>query len=86
MPFFWKSSDKSFAQHLGSVALFWGVPVLCLEMIGVPKGGVVSALFFLLPGTAVGVIVFTIIEVAIADYIKKKRGKNPDGERPAQGP
>src|SRR5882762_2380573 len=37
MTYFQRSAKKTFLQRLGSGALFWGLPSMCLELIGIPR-------------------------------------------------
>jgi hypothetical protein len=71
MSYFQKSSKKTFLQRLGSVALFWGLPALCLELIGIPRQGLGSVLLIAVPVTILGVFVFALIELGVVRYIQR---------------
>jgi hypothetical protein len=32
-------SDKTFSQRLAHVAIWWGIPMVCVELIGMPLSG-----------------------------------------------
>jgi hypothetical protein len=65
MNYFQKSSKKTFLQRLGNVAVFWGLPAMCLELIGIPRQGLGSALLIEIPATILGVFVFALIELGV---------------------
>jgi hypothetical protein len=71
MTYFRRSSQKTFMQRLRSTALFWGVPLLCLELIGIPRQGQGSVLLIEIPATMVGVLVFALIEQGVVRYIQR---------------
>jgi hypothetical protein len=73
MSYFQRSSKKTFAQRLGNIALFWGLPMLCLELIGLPTQGLGSVLLIAVPATMVGVVVGAIIEWCVVRYIQRTR-------------
>lgn len=71
MKYFQKSSKKTFVQRVGNVALFWGLPAMCLELIGIPRQGLGSALLIEIPATILGVLVFALIELGVVRYIQR---------------
>jgi hypothetical protein len=71
MTYFQRSAKKTFLQRLGSVALFWGLPAMCLELIGIPRQGLGSVLLIEVPVTILGVLVFTLIELGVVRYIQR---------------
>jgi hypothetical protein len=71
MTYFHKSSKKTFMQRLSSVALFWGLPSLCLELIGIPRQGLGTILLIVIPVTILGVFVFALIELGVVRYIQR---------------
>lgn len=71
MTYFRKSRTKTFAQRLGSAALFWGLPSLCLELIGLPRQGLGTVLLIAVPATIVSVFVVALLELAAARYIRR---------------
>ncbi len=58
-------------QRLGNVALFWGLPALGLELIGIPRQGLGSVLLIAIPVTILGVFVFTLIELGVVRFIQR---------------
>ena len=71
MTYFQKSSKKTFPQRLRSVALFWGLPAPCLELIGIPRQGLGSVLLIAVPVTMLGVFVFALIELGVVRDIQR---------------
>ena len=71
MTYFQRSAKKTFLQRLGSVALFGGLPSMCLELIGIPRQGLGSVLLIEVPATMLGVLVFTLIELGVVRYIQR---------------
>ncbi len=71
MTYFQRSAKKTFLQRLGSVALFWGLPAMCLELIGIPRQGLGSVLLVEVPATIVGVLVFTLLELGVVRYTQR---------------
>jgi len=71
MTYFQRSAKKTFLQRLGSVALFWGLPAMCLELIGIPRQGLGSVLLIEVPATIVGVVVFTLLELGVVRYTQR---------------
>jgi hypothetical protein len=55
---------RGFLRCLLSVSLWWGIPMVCVELIGVPKQYWFWVIVLALPVTAVGVIAQTLIERA----------------------
>ena len=52
----------TFRQRLLRDAIFWGVPMLCLDLIGVPFWGWRPALEILVPATFVAMLAVTALE------------------------
>jgi len=71
MTYFRRSSKKTFMQRLGATALFWGLPAMCLELIGIPRQAWSSILLIEVPATIVGVFTFALIEHSIVRYIQR---------------
>ena len=69
-------SEKTFVQRFWSTALWWGLPMLCVELIGVPKPLWGYMLVFALPATLVGVVGGALLE-HYAIYAISRRAKNP---------
>jgi hypothetical protein len=53
---------RTFSQRLVRVAVFLGIPMVCLELIGIPRHDWGAVLVFALPGTLVGVVVTALLE------------------------
>jgi hypothetical protein len=71
MRYFQKSSKKTFLQRLRDTALFWGLPSMCLELVGIPRQGLGSVLLIEVPATILGVFAFTLIELGVVRYIQR---------------
>ncbi len=52
----------TFSERLAHVAVFWGIPMVCLELIGIPLASWAFILMFTIPATLLGVLVYTAIE------------------------
>lgn len=70
MGYLQRSAKKTLWQRLGSVTLFWGLPSLCLELIGIPRQGIGLVLLIEIPLTVLGVFVFTLIELGIVRALR----------------
>jgi hypothetical protein len=68
---FQRSSKKTFMQRLRATAIYWGLPVMCLELIGIPRQAWGLILLIELPATVVGVFIFTLIEYGIVRHIQR---------------
>jgi hypothetical protein len=55
-------SRKTFGQRLRSTALWWGLPMLCAELIGVPRSLWGYVVVFALPATMAGVFGWAALE------------------------
>jgi hypothetical protein len=64
---------KTFPQRLASAMVWWGIPLMGLELIGMAKRYWVPMLFLALPATMVGVFVEALIEHAIVKHLEQKR-------------
>ena len=53
---------QTFRQRLTRGAIFWGVPMVCLECIGIPMFGWFTVLVMVVPATLVGVLAGAAIE------------------------
>jgi len=49
-------NSKSFAQRLRYTAIWWGIPMLLLELVGVPWRMWIFMVLIALPATALGVL------------------------------
>lgn len=52
----------TFWQRFRNVAIFWGIPMACVELIGLPVIGWAFALVVAVPATLVGVLAYTAFE------------------------
>lgn len=64
---------KTFAQRLASAMVWWGIPLMSLELIGIAKRYWVPVLFLALPATLVGVFVEAVMEHGIVSHLEQKR-------------
>jgi hypothetical protein len=62
---------RTFTQRLGSTALWYGIPAVCVELFGIPRNLWPYVLIYVLPATAVGVVIGAVIEHAAVT----RRGK-----------
>jgi hypothetical protein len=66
--------QRTFVQRLRSTALWWGLPAVCVELIGIPRNLWPYVLIYVLPATAVGVLTgATIQHLAISQRGKSTR-------------
>jgi len=61
-----------FSQRFARVMLFWGVPMVCLELIYIPREVWRDALFIVLPLTLVAVLAGTALEHWFITYKRKE--------------
>ena len=70
---------RTFRQRLLSNALLWGIPMVAVELIGVPVRYWVWVVILVLPATALGVLVWTLLEHgSITTLRNRKRQEKPD--------
>jgi anaerobic C4-dicarboxylate transporter len=62
----------TFAQRLGRISLFWGVPMVCLELIGIPRHSWATVLILVIPATFVGVFAGAILEHWFVAWLAKR--------------
>ncbi len=55
-------TDMTFSQRFAHVAVFWGLPMVCLELIGISWSSWAVILLLLIPATLLGVFFYTVIE------------------------
>ena len=68
-------ANRTFLQRLRSVALWWGIPAIWVELFGVPRNLWLYALIFIIPATAVGILTGAAILHMAATRRNKDRGK-----------
>jgi hypothetical protein len=61
-----------FSQRFARMMLFWGLPMVCLELIGIPRDLWGAVLFIVLPLTLVAVLAGTALEHWFITYKKKE--------------
>jgi hypothetical protein len=66
-----QNPKQTFRQRLTREAIFWGIPMVCLEFIGIPILGWGAVLLMAVPATLVGVLVGTAIEHFLVSSIAK---------------
>jgi hypothetical protein len=71
MTYFRRSSKKTFMQRLGATAIFFGLPAMCLELVGIPRQAWSLILLIEVPATIAGVFIFTLIEYGVVRYIQR---------------
>jgi hypothetical protein len=49
-------------QRLGSTALWYGIPAVCVELFGIPRNLWPYVLIYVIPATAVGVVTGAALE------------------------
>ena len=70
---------KTFPQRLASAMVWWGIPMMGLELIGIAKRYWAPVLFLALPATMVGVFVGAVIEHNVVKRLEQKRMHTPEG-------
>jgi len=80
MKYFQRTSKekRTFAQRLWRDAVYWGIPMIVLELVGIPRRLLVPALFLWIPATMLGVLVGALIEHGIVGYLDEKRSATPE--------
>ena len=53
---------QTFRQRLKRGAIEWGIPMVCLECVGIPMFGWFTVLVMAVPATLVGVLAWAVIE------------------------
>jgi hypothetical protein len=61
----------TFWQRLGRELLFFGTPMVCLELIGLPLFGWATALALVVPTTVVGLFAYTAAEHLLVSALVK---------------
>ncbi len=67
-----RDRKQTFSQRFTREMIFWGIPMVCLELIGVPVFGWVTVLVIVVPATLVGVLAGAIIEHFLVSAIAKR--------------
>jgi anaerobic C4-dicarboxylate transporter len=66
------NKKQTFSQRFMRATIFWGVPMVCLEFIGIPKSAWGTVLVMVVPATLLGVLAGAIIEHLFVSRIEKK--------------
>jgi hypothetical protein len=80
--------NRTFLQRFNRDAIFWGIPMLCMDLLGVPLFGWGAILTIAVPATLVGILAWVVIEyslVTLQSRQNEKRtraGGTPDSEPP----
>jgi hypothetical protein len=67
-----RNKERTFFQRFTRVAIFWGIPMVFLEFIGIPRSSWGTVLVLVVPATLVGVLAGATIEHLLVSRIKKK--------------
>jgi hypothetical protein len=65
--------NLTLTQRLVRTSLVWGVPMACLELIGIPFHYWAGVLIFILPATALGVVTYALLEHEFIVIRNKRR-------------
>jgi hypothetical protein len=57
-----ESAEVPLLNRVLRTALTWGVPMLCLELVGIPRDDWGGILVLAVPGAIVGVVVYALFE------------------------
>ena len=79
------SSNKTFWKRFRDSIIFWGLPMICLELIGAPRDVWGLVVLFAIPGTILGLFIYTLVEHGIIRYIQHDSGRDQPsaGDGPA---
>ena len=66
-----REPQMTFTQRLVRTSIIWGIPMACLELIGIPFHYWAGVLIFVLPATALGVVVYALLEHGWIAYRNK---------------
>jgi hypothetical protein len=64
--------NQTFVQRFNHEAIWWGIPMVCIELIGVPIWGWLTVLALVVPATLVGVLVIVTIEHFLVSALAKR--------------
>jgi anaerobic C4-dicarboxylate transporter len=57
-----RDKKRTFRQRFTRGAIEWGIPMVCLECVGIPMFGWFAVLVMVVPATLVGVLAWAVIE------------------------
>jgi hypothetical protein len=66
-----QKQKQTFPQRLTRGVIFWGIPMVCLECVGIPILGWGTVLLMVVPATLVGVLAGAVIEHFLVSSIAK---------------
>lgn len=64
--------NRTFFQLITENALWWGIPMVCVELIGVPLWGWLTVLVIAVPATLAGILAGTAIEYFLVSALAKR--------------
>jgi len=67
-----QDKKQTFFQRFIRMTITWGVPMVCLEFIGIPRSSWGTVLVMAVPATLVGVLAGAMIEQSFVSRIEKK--------------
>jgi len=67
-----RNKKQTFFQRFMRATVFWGIPMVCLEFIGIPRSAWGTVLVMAVPATLVGVLAGAIIEHSLVSRIENK--------------
>jgi hypothetical protein len=67
-----RNKKQTFLQRFMRATVFWGIPMVCLEFIGIPRSAWGTVLVMAVPATLVGVLAGAIIEHSLVSRIENK--------------
>jgi hypothetical protein len=62
----------TFSQRLWRIAFFWGVPMVCLELLGVSRESWAPVFVLAIPATLLGVFAGTVLEHWFVGWLGKR--------------
>jgi len=67
--------NLTFLQRFNRDAIFWGIPMLCLDLLGVPLFGWSAVLTIAVPATALGILAWVMVEHFLVTLQLKQNAK-----------
>jgi hypothetical protein len=66
----------SFTRRVRDVGIWWGIPLICLQLIGIPMREWGWVLVWSIPGTLFGVLFFAVAEHSFIYLLKRSKSDN----------
>jgi hypothetical protein len=63
----------TFRQRFSRELIFFGIPLVLLELIGIPRSSWVSVLIFAIPTTIVALFFYSILEHLVISHLAAKQ-------------